>query len=59
MVYVVTDSKEGGKILLVKAKSKEEVEERLVITDEMKVCVGFTDNEIAVMSSASFAVISV
>lgn len=58
MVYVLVDSKEGGEVLLVKAMIEEDVMDRLHLCDTQKIVGRLTDNEMSVLQTSKFAVIT-
>jgi len=59
MVYLILDSAEKVKPMLVKAECQSEVTECLRLSDTQKFSGSFTNNEISTLETASFAAICV
>ena len=57
MVYVITNKTNKSWMLLVKAPTREFVEERLNLTENEEITTTLTDSEISVLEMAHFAVI--
>ena len=57
MVYLILDTAEKVKPMLVKVECKSEVTERLRLSDTQKFSGTFTNNEISTLDTTSFAAI--
>ena len=57
MVYLLTEVEALGRLYLVKAKTKEELEARLKLPDDIRVMSLLTDNELHVLEASQFAMI--
>ena len=58
MLYVIVDSEEQRVVILVKAENQDIVKERLRLSDTQKIIARLTDDEISVLNSSNFAVIT-
>jgi len=58
MVYIVTDSKENGKVVLVKCEDRGEIEKRLILSPTQEISGTLTDNEVSVLTTSNFVVIT-
>lgn len=58
MLFVVYDTNEGSKVLLVRAENSGEVEQRLSLSETQKVVGAFTSEEQHTLETSSFVVIS-
>jgi len=58
MVYGIVDSEKPDKIVLVKTGSREGVETRLQLKESEHIVASFTDAEIGVLNTSSFAVVT-
>ena len=58
MIYVVVNTEEGFKTMFVKAEIEEDVALHLRLSDTQRIVGRITDNEITVLQSSKFAVIT-
>lgn len=58
MVFAIVASEKPEKVLLVKADSREEVEKRLQLVKDERILGSFTNDEVQVLNTSPFAVIS-
>lgn len=58
MVYIIVKGEVKGKVLLVKAESKEEIEQRLNLAEDEEIAATFTTSEMQALESSSFCIIA-
>lgn len=58
MVYIIADKERPSKVLLVKAETREALDERIKLKDGEKVIGSLTTSEIRTLDSPSFGVVS-
>ena len=59
MVYVITDSREGSQVMLVKAANPEEVETKLRLRETQSISAGFAGAEMDALKLGIFTVVTV
>lgn len=58
MVYVIAGGEIQGKVLLVKADNREDVEARVRLKEDEDIVGSLTNNELSALDTSSFAVIT-
>lgn len=58
MLYVIIDKEDKVKVLLVKARDRDEIDERLKLSPSQEVAGSFTTSEVQALDSSSFVIIS-
>ena len=59
MVYVITDSRVGSQVMLVKAENQEEVKIKLRLSETQSISGCFTRTEMDALKHGSFTVVTV